>query len=159
MSVVGGTMGIWATGKPTHTAVARWGVNPAKAASAKFWAVPVLPAAGRPNWARWPVPLATAPSSTQAIWSATLRSSARLGSERCSYSEVPSELRMEVTITGSTRRPDRAKVEYTVASSTMFTSSVPSTAAHTGAMRSLPMPSSSAMRTKFDGRTSIMSWA
>ena len=34
MSVVGGSIGIWASGKPTHTAAARWGVYPTKVASA-----------------------------------------------------------------------------------------------------------------------------
>ena len=64
-----------------------------------------------------------------------------------------------VTIAGSARRPDRAKVENIVASSTVLTSSVPSTPAHTGAMRPGLRPSRSAMVTKLAGRTSTMSWA
>ena len=64
-----------------------------------------------------------------------------------------------MTITGSTFRPDRPNVAYMVASSTMFTSSVPSTAAHTGAMLSCLAPKASAMATKLSGCISTMSWA
>src|SRR5688500_3224237 len=39
---------IWASGYPTHTLVTRFGVYPTNHASRYSWAVPVLPAAGRP---------------------------------------------------------------------------------------------------------------
>ena len=47
---------------PTHTPQTQSGVKPTNQASRQFWLVPVLPAAGRPNAARVPVPSSTTPS-------------------------------------------------------------------------------------------------
>src|SRR6266498_1476944 len=57
---------------PTHTPVVSWGMYPMNQASLWSWAVPVLPAWGRPMLAAVPVPCATTPSSNDVTWFATL---------------------------------------------------------------------------------------
>ncbi len=79
-AVAGGTIGVAASGNPTHTAVASRGVYPMNQASPWFCVVPVFPATGRSMRARRPVPRWTTCRST---WVARRATS---GDSRCSTS-------------------------------------------------------------------------
>ena len=110
MRVVGGTIGRWASEKPTHTEVTRSGVKPTNQASRHFSPVPVLPATGRPMRACTPVPRCTTCWSTPISRSATQVGRARSRSTWCCQSAVPSALVTLVTNVGVTRMPRLAMV-------------------------------------------------
>ena len=103
------------------------GVYPTNQASLHSWAVPVLPAAGRPMSAARPVPLLITPRNTAVTLSETISLSTR-----DSWGAVWSSStwpRASVTFStgvGSTRSPRLAKTEYAEAMSRGDTSWAPS---------------------------------
>jgi hypothetical protein len=151
-------MGTRPSGCPTHTAVARCGVKPQNQASEKSEAVPVLPAAGRPIWARVPVPFWTLSSSISLAVVATLAGTAWVIFGCACQMSLPLASQTLVMMVGSTCRPPVARVPYADAISSGLTPYVrpPSTIAGEELMGEV-MPIALATFTTFCTPTSMMS--
>jgi hypothetical protein len=104
-------MGTCLVGSPTQTEVASWGVNPVNQASLNPVVVPVLPARGRPNAARKPVPpFATTPRRMAVAAAATPGARARWQDGLPSSRTRPSGPATRVTASGWQWTPPSARV-------------------------------------------------
>jgi hypothetical protein len=118
---------------PTQTEVDSCGVKPEKKALVLSWALPVLPATGRPgSAAARPVPPVTTPRSIATVWAEILELITCLQSRLCSISGLRWSGATTLTIEyGAQRTPLLASTPKALAMSSTETSLTPSTSEQT----------------------------